>query len=116
MPTWPASLPQQLEITDFQESPPNTLIRSTTDTGPPKVRSRFSAGIRPIQGRQLLTKAQVATLDTFYVTTLTRGALAFDWVHPRTGDAVSFRFVGPPVYTPIGPDAYYGRYQLEILP
>lgn len=116
MPTWPASLPQQVEMTDFQETVPNMLIRSSTDTGPPKVRRRFSAGVRPINGRQLLTKAQVATLDTFYVTTLTGGALAFDWVHPRTQAAASLRFVGPPVYTCLGPDAYYAAYQLEILP
>jgi hypothetical protein len=115
-PTWPASLPQNLEITGLQESPPNLTIRTPMEVGPPKLRRRATAGVRPIQGRQLLTKTQVATLDTFYVTTLAGGSLPFDWVHPRTQAAATFAFVSPPVYTPVGADAWYAALTLEVRP
>lgn len=116
MPSWPGGLPQQLEMDEFQETLPAASVESQMDVGPPKKRRRFTAAPTPITGRQLLTKAQVATLDTFYRSTVSFGSLSFDWTHPRTGAAATLRFKGEPVIQMVGPDSFYARYQFLILP
>jgi hypothetical protein len=81
------------------------------------VRRRYTAGIRSFSCSWILTKAQVATLDTFYVTTLVGGAERFVGLsHPRTGAAAEFRFSAPPTYVYLGPDAWRVTTPLELLP
>ena len=63
-----------------------------------------------------MTTAQVATFDTFFVTTLTDGTISFTWTHPRTGAGATLRFVEPPVYVPVGGDYWKAVIKLEILP
>lgn len=115
---WPASLPQQPLYDGYQEQAPNLVIRSQMDAGPPKIRQRFTAGIRTFAMRLALTKAQVATLDTFFVTTAAGGSIAFEWVHPRTGATVNYRFVVPPQpkYHADADDVWWAELALEILP
>lgn len=116
MPTWPGSLPDIPLVEQFQEQPPNLLLRTEMDAGPAKVRRRATAGVRPMRGLISCTKAQVATLDTFYVTTCVGGSLAFDWTHPRTGAAVSFRFRNPPMYVPDYAESWRVSLDLEAMP
>jgi len=116
MATWPATLPALLQISGLSETPPNNVIRTKMEIGPAKMRRRSTSGPRPISGEQILTTAQVATLDTFYVGTLIDGTTAFDWTHPRTGAAVEMRFVSPPTYAPAGGDYWRVMLKLEILP
>jgi hypothetical protein len=114
---WPASLPQLVAVEGYEESPPETALRTEMDAGPAKVRRRFTAGVRPITAQLDLDAAQVETLDQFYVTTLAGGALRFDWVDPRNQAAVELRFVRPPVYRPAGSDAAWTAFlQLEVMP
>jgi hypothetical protein len=121
MPTWPSSLPQDVLVQGYEEGPPNTLVRTEMDQGPDKVRRRSTAGTRTFAAQAIMTKAQVATLDSFILDDLSGGALRFDWVHPRTQASVSFRFV--PIdeqrivtYSALGGDVYRVQMQLEILP
>jgi len=116
-PAWPASLPQEPLAQGFSEQAPNTLLRSQMEAGPPKVRRRFTAGIRNIECQVRLTPAQVDLLDTFFDATIAGGALPFDWKHPRNGTAVTFRFVEPPSYTPVARGTLWqASLRLEILP
>lgn len=116
MAIWPLSLPQAPSWTGFQETSPNTTIRTPMDVGPPKVRRRSTAAVRPLSMQFMLTRDEVATLETFYQTTLAGGSLPFDWVHPRTGAAVSVQFTAPPSYHALGPRHYQAQCQMEILP
>jgi hypothetical protein len=116
MATWPPSLPQYVLVEGYSESPPENTIRSANDVGPPKARQRSTTAPRPFTLKQFLTKTQVATLDTFYVTTLGYGASIFDWVHPRTGDAADFRFVSSPSYESLGGTAWMVTLNLELMP
>lgn len=114
---WPASLPQNPLLAGFTESPPNLTIRTPMEAGPPKLRRRATAGVRPLPLQVALTKAQVATLDAFYLTTLAGGSLPFDWTHPRTAAAATFAFTAPPSYTPLGSDLNYSvQLPLEVRP
>jgi len=116
MPTWPATLPPRLLVDNYQEQPPDTVLRTEMDVGPPKLRRRTTAGLRPVIGRLYCTKAQIAALDTFYVTTCASGSLAFDWTHPRTGLSASYLFRKPPIWRAEHGDGYWVDLQLELLP
>lgn len=113
---YPAGLPQVLADRDYREQPPDTALRTEMDQGPAKVRRRFTAGVRPVTGRLDLSEAQVEILDGFYVTDLAGGTLRFDWVNSRNRVAGELRFVGPPVYTPLGGDRWRADLSLEIMP
>lgn len=117
MVAWPiAPFPQLPLQAGYSESPPDTVIRSPMDAGPAKLRRRTTAGVRRLACALRLTTAQVATFDSFYVTSLQGGALPFDWVNPRTGAAESLRFVGPPAYGAPSGDLFPVTFKLEVLP
>lgn len=117
IPSWPAELPQLVLQDGYQETMPNTRLRTQMDQGPAKVRRRFSAGVRPFSLLLDMSSAQVAIFDTFYNTTLEGGSLSFSWKHPRTGANVTFRFGGDdPTITSAGGDRYSAAIKLEILP
>jgi len=118
MAVWPTAggFPQTVAYRDFQEQTPAATIRTQMEAGPDKIRRRFTAAPRPFKVTVPLTTAQVATLDSFYVTTLSYGALPFDWVHPRTSSSAAFRFKGPITYARLGPDAWQAKFDMEQLP
>ena len=118
MPTWPTAggFPQTPQFQNFQEVTPDALVRTRMDTGPEKVRRRFTAAVRPFKMQLGLTTAQVATLDTFYITTLEHGSLAFDWVHPRTSTSCSMRFKNTITYKRLGPDLWTAAFEVDLLP
>lgn len=117
IPSWPASLPSALLVRGYSESLPDVTLRTQMDAGPAKVRRRFTAGVRPVSGRQVMTAAQVAALRTFYETTLLGGSLRFSWREPRAGDAtVEFRFTEPPQWSGMEPGLFDVSLSLEIMP
>jgi len=116
MATWPASLPQQFEqgTTDNRQA---GFIRTPTSTGPVKMRRRFSATVRFIQGTMLFTQAQRATFETFYQNTISEGSETIEFTDPEDGSTTaSFRFVEPPSFSYL--DAGFSRVTLswERLP
>ena len=119
MPTWPASLPQSMEVEGYQESFPEQRLSSGMEIGPPKVRRRTTAAPTPISGQIVLDATQLATLETFIDSDLAGGALAFDMPHPRTGATISVVLSdqGMPVVRPIlGGTKYVVRLDLEKQP
>ena len=116
MPTWPASLPQDISSQNYKETPPNTIIRSTVEVGIAKQRSRTTGAARPISATLLLTLDQVETLDDFYENDLGFGALSFDWKHPRTDVPSTFRFTDTPSYPAASSVTFRVTLPLEILP
>lgn len=116
MASWPATLPQLPMASGFSESPPDTTVRTKMDAGPAKVRRRFTANVRPIKASFLMTTAQIADLDTFYVTTTVGGSASFTWIDPRTSSSKSFRFMAPPEYNLTSGDYWSVSLQLEQLP
>jgi hypothetical protein len=113
---WPASLPQTVDQESYSEGLADVVERSEMDTGPAKVRRRFTSGIQVFQGTVTLTVAQMATLQTFFDSTLQGGSLAFQWVHQRTGAVAKMRFLAPPQTSQPGPQHFVATLALEILP
>lgn len=118
---WPPSLPSP-KPSEFTETAVDVVVRTSMDAGVPKARRRFTAAPRPISATLTLTRAQVATLDTFFVDTLKGGALTFDWTDHRTGDDAVYRFVSKPQYRPRAPrqaaatEVWVATLELEIIP
>lgn len=87
---WPVSLPQNVRR-DFSEDAGALIIRTPTDAGPAKMRRR---GARPskLSVGFFMTAAQIATFETFVLTTL-KGTARFGFPHPRTGNQVEARII-----------------------
>ncbi len=114
MPVWPSTFCPLLNT--LQESPPENTIRSTMDKGPAKVRRRTTANIRPLSFRLFLKPAQLQVLEAFYSEDTYSGVDAFDFIHPRTKEAVSARFAQPPSWQERSGIGYEVSVSLEILP
>ena len=116
MTAWPDTLPASPLLDGFRESAPDTILRTDMEQGPAKIRQRTTAAVRTLTLRFLMSTAQVATLETFYLTTLHGGTAPFDFTHPRTGDTVSCRFTAPPQYAVTNGNFFKISFTLEILP
>ena len=118
MATWPAGLPQK-PFAGLKETPQAGFIRSPMDTGQPKSRGRFTATIRATDIPMVLTKTERETFDTFYDTTINKGANSFDWdmdpVDEGTSSTISYRFTKPPAWSKIA-NEWRTVLKLEILP
>lgn len=115
IPVWPASLPQELLMSGYQQSVKNNLLRTQMEAGPAKVRRRGGAYPEPVQGRQMMTKPQFENFRIFYITTLEDGSLRFSWIEPLSKVAAEFRFTSPPNWAISGGFVDVSL-QLEILP
>jgi hypothetical protein len=115
MAEWPATLYGCITKGSFTEIPPQNVLRTQMDAGPAKLRRRSTANVRTFNLNLFLTKAQTATFDTFYVTTIQSGAIKFDMYHPRTHVAGEYRFINQPTYSPMD-EGYSVRVDLELLP
>lgn len=116
MPTWPTELPQSPLLDNYDETFQQEFIRSEMDAGPVKQRRRFSASSTHIRASLIVTSSQLDDLRFFYDIDILGGSLAFSWVHPRTSEAVSMRFVSPYSISPISGNIYRVTMELEILP
>lgn len=112
MASWPTSLPQLALLEGYQEQGVDNIIRSTVDQGPEITRPKYTATPVDMTVSLVLTSAQCDALDSFYDATLNYGSAAFDWLHPRTGAAVSLHFRARPGYQGIG--AGYFRTSLSL--
>lgn len=116
MVNWPSTLPNKFLKDGLSESPPDVILRTEMDAGPPKMRRIATAGERKITGTQSMTVDQVEIFDAFFNDDLYGGTVRFSWVHPRTGETKEFRFVSVPKYTGVGGDLLQVQMELEIMP
>ena len=116
VPTWPITLPQDLSIAGYGESPGDNQLRSNMDVGPAKVRRRSTAAPRKVKGGVILTREQLATFREFYDDILLSGVLRFTWLDPTDPEStVEMRFAEKPAWT--AQEGFFNvSLSLEILP
>lgn len=113
--SWPTSLAGvPVSWSNYREVLPDALKRTQNDTGPDKVRRRTTAGLRNLYVNITLTDTELPLFKDFFRSTTLRGAMWFDWTHPRTGSAATMRFVTEPQYSVIGGATYRASFQIEI--
>lgn len=118
---WPIGLTRAARVADLEERTPEVVVRSEVDVGPAKIRRRFTGDRRTFTIGLDLTRNEVATFDSFFLTTTKGGSLSFAWDLPRTGSLADFRFLGPPAYRPQAPRGSGGEwwrvsFDVEMLP
>ncbi len=121
MAVWPASLPQHafLPVTEFRQT---AVLRTSMDSGPAKVRKRFTAAVRHLDFDMVLDGTQRATFDTFFATTIDEGATVFDFPDPVDGATIEVRFRENVSWNQIQVGAtgaersWRGKMKLEVLP
>lgn len=117
MASWPAGLPQNFDTDSYSETRQDGVVRTPMENGPDKVRLRFTSTVERVTGTVTVVGSDVETFWTFYETDTLYGSVAFDWTHPRTGAATSFRFVSPPSVSPAPGGVHFViSLDLEILP
>ena len=113
---WPLGLQQLLSESEFGETEGDTLLRSDNDTGPKKVRRRFTRGINTVTGMIYLTIDQYNEFKTFYRVTLNGGALPFVFNHPITQAPTRYRFASTPTYRSMGGGNFTVSFSWEEIP
>lgn len=113
---WPGTLPENIWKPGYRETPRPSFIRSRVDVGPAKVRRRTTIDITDFVVELRMTAAQTELLDTFYTTTLIGGTQPFTWVHHRTGDAITYRFLKKPEMAPGAGTRWIVVMHLEDIP
>lgn len=115
-PTWPNTLPQYVLESGYSEQIQDQTIESQMETGPAKIRRRFTKSLRQYQMSLYMTAAQAVTFESFWQSTVNGGSLPFDWVHPRTRAAATFRFRNPaPQITSVGGVNAIVSFNLEMI-
>ena len=116
MSSWPASLPQVPLLRGFAESQDSAVVRTETEGGPAKTRRRFTATVKRHSVPLVMSRTQKNTLQTFFDSTLGFGAEAFDWVDfDDLTTVVSYRFVDPPAFQPLGNERFRTVLNLEVM-
>lgn len=121
MATWPVSLPAYPLLAGFTVGAPDTVVRSDPSVGPPLVRQRATAGVRPVQCTvKVGTTALKDALDEFFRVDCAGGALPFEWAGLSAstggGSGALFLFAAPPDYAPEGATRWRIALQLLRLP
>lgn len=102
METWPLTLQQKLNVANFKEMFGNAVVRSAMDTGPGKVRPRFTKAVDKYTCSIDLDFDLYQTFKTFYKTQLSNGSLQFLFNDPFDGTPTAFRFAEDPSIDPLG--------------
>ncbi len=85
IPVWPTLLPQRVTIMGYSERLADGRLKSQTDTGPGKVRRRYSSAARQVNAQIVLYQDQKSRFDRFWNEDTKGGALPF--IMPdQTGD------------------------------
>ena len=116
MTDWPLTLPQQLQVGDFDDAAPDNLMLSEMDQGPPKSRRKSTSNAAPMSGSMVMTTAQWAALLDFYLDTIME-ALPFNFPDPDDNEeTLAVKFTRAPTRRPAAPGKWRVRLEFIKLP
>lgn len=95
MADWPSELQQYLNRESFRRQRQDTNITSEVETGPRKVRRRFTNAQTYLRATIWVHQDDFNILEDFYVIDLADGTGTFDFDDPTTGETKQFRFTQP---------------------
>lgn len=102
MATFPASLPKPLQD-NYQPGAIDPWVEDAPEVGSNARRKRVTRALKTFSFTLRLTTAELATLETFYETTLSDGVDSFSWTDPVKGTVYTVRFDQRFSESPIGP-------------
>jgi hypothetical protein len=115
MPAWRSSLPKQSDLIEMSRN--DTIIRTSMDVGPQKVRRRSTKAIEAFSVSLHFTSKQLREFVDFWETDLAGGVGSFTWEHPRTDAQITCRIVGGfPAFSMVVPGEAQDRvYSAQLL-
>ncbi|MGE0699043.1 MAG: hypothetical protein AB7O57_08100 [Hyphomicrobiaceae bacterium] len=114
---WPSTLPEYVIEQGYQETPVPGTVEHEMETGHTQIRPRFTARVVRIQCQIEMDMEQLDTFETFFESTLARGSLPFEWVHPLKRTPMNFIFKKPhPTYAAFGGEYVRVSMSLESVP
>ena len=104
---WPETLPQSFLHSGYSEKIPDNLQRTFILKGGPEPTRKITTS-NPVQvhGNMVMTKAQIATLDSFYKVTTVFGVLPFYFKYHLTSGKYPTEFSKPPTWKLVGDDVW----------
>jgi hypothetical protein len=117
--SWP--LPNTHLLLGLSTDPGLARVRSEVEAGPPRMRRRFTAAVRHLSGRVVLSGPDLVTFRDWGKLTLKDWSLSFSWTEPEQDFAADYRFVQPPTWGLLVPGLPQNRIwtvemRLEVLP
>lgn len=117
--TWPATLPQCVQINGYSESIGYNVIRTPMDAGPAKMRRR-SKMAEPLSVKFVMDSTQLTALETFVKDTI-KITSRFYFTHPRKNTQIEARIVpsnNGELYTVsyLSPTLWTVSMNLEVMP
>lgn len=113
---WPVSLQQLVNTDSFSLKVGETALRSDMDTGPQKIRRRFTKSVDIYSVSINVTSDEWETLYEFFDVDLNGGVNAFEFNDPITQEPREFRFLAAPEIRPLGGVVFQVSMQWERLP
>ena len=90
---WPTGVPDDFESSGFAYDADSGLVRSDMDSGPAKVRRRFTSVPKNMKGTIVMTRAQFALWETWFEDVIYHGSLSFTMTDPVNGGTMTVRIV-----------------------
>lgn len=92
---WPSTVPDDFQSSGYGYEAQSGVIRTNMDTGPAKVRRRFTAVTKNHKGSIVMTKTEFATWESWFEVSIAYGSLTFTMTNPLTGSSMTCRMVVP---------------------
>lgn len=109
---WPPVLPcPQIEGYTEQQEP--TIIRTQMDTGPAKVRRRYTMPVTKVNIKVCLDRGQMEELWDFYTIRLQGGVQRFNMNNPWENVTREYRFINPPAISGLTQNFWEASLELE---
>ena len=98
---WPPDVPNCLSLDTYLEERQPLVIRSPVDSGPHKLRRRYTKPVVGIIGNIFCKKDELEKLWDFFDVTLQGGTQEFENTNPIDGKTYTYRFLQPPRLTSV---------------
>ena len=91
--SWPVGVPSSFEASGFGYDADSGILRTDMDSGPPKVRRRFTSVSKNMKGTIIMTQAQFQLWEYWFEDVIAFGALSFVMPDPVHGSNMTVRIV-----------------------
>lgn len=113
---WPPNVPDEFQRQGFSESFSDNVLRSGTDSGPPKRRRRSTQPERLLNGTIRMNGSELSEFKAWYLSQIASGARAFEFPDPTHASraTVTVAFTSPPSWGNIGGDEYEVELAIQV--
>ena len=113
---WPAAASDCVLKQFFREQLADNRLTTTFDSGTDIYYKHTIANTRKINFGFIMNETEYAAFETFFITDIVEGALAFSFTNPRTGLSSNCKMLGEPTISLQSHNNIGVTFQAEQLP